>query len=756
MPLLKSRPFIISAILYTVVSLVCTQIPLVNYLGYEFSVIIAVLVTIVSPLLTVNIVSSAMLVRRASDDPFALLKLSLRLSSLLLVIPLAVMLTNAMFVKNCSLLEGVAFYLLLPVVTVWLSGCLAFFCVAHYRNPRLMFFVFVLVTLFYAAGQGYFTPAVHSYNFFYGFFPGVTYDEILAIDWRLVVFRIITIGAGGVLAWMAVVMIRNVPLLSPTHHKGLRLIELLFQEERRRFTLGIVLVCAVLYMFRGTLGFETTSRYIQTALGAKYESEHFSIYYSPHSYDSTAIRWVAAEHEFRLKQVTDALAVPFHHRIKSFVYPSAETKHRLIGTGSTNIAKPWNGQIHITQQTLDATLKHELVHVVAAPFGVPVIRASLSTGLVEGLAMAIEWDWGHRTLHQYAAAMRRFGVAPQIAGLMNITGFAAQSSSVSYVLAGSLCRFLIDRYGMRRLMRVYRSGNYEDVYGRGLNELITEWQNMLDRIEVPESDRDAIDVLFRRPPIFRKVCARVVAGWDRDARQKLSDRDYAGALARYSQSYAAARSYESLSGYLLSSLRLGHTSDVTAAPDSIFLRESNPGQYLLLYLTVGDAFWAEGETGKADDLYKRVQVADVAENYTEAATVRRLALVQPSLADGFRRYILSDANDSVKVLMLDSLSSGSADRWLPLYLQGRVLIRLKEYSRALSVLQRIDLSIQDHYLEAVRLKSVGRTLFYLERFQEAKAAFWSSLNHVSTQVALNEVTDWIERCEFMDNSPILR
>ena len=747
MTFVRSRPLILAASAYTLLSLISTQIPLLNYLGYEFSALTALLSTFVAGILTIRFVKGKM----TSGEVITLeaFRQAVILNMILLVIPLAVMLTNALFVRNCSLIEGAAFFILLPVVTVWFASSLAFFCAAHYRFSKIIFVLIVMATLLYALALGYYTPAIYSYNFFYGFFPGLTYDETLQLSWTLVLFRVFTIVMGAVVVWMASLVLRQTAQTDSTRHKGVALLNAMMAPRSLRVTLSVSIMVIAVFIFRGELGFESHNAFIQARLGERFETEHFTIFYSAESYKADDVQWIGAEHEFRLQQILSVLNMPFHSRIESYIYPTSEAKQRFIGTGTTNIAKPWSRQIHLTKQSLESTLKHELVHVVAGTFGVPVFEASLSTGLVEGLAVAIDWEWGNRTPHQYAAAMKKFGIFPDIGELMRFTGFAAQSSSVSYVLAGSFCRFLIDRYGIRPMMQLYGSGDYEKMYGRSLDALIKEWQGFLDRIPVESKDADIIDATFRRPPIFQKVCARVVAERNGKARKKFSEHDYVSASQLYLESYNEGRGYEALSGHLASELRLKHYSSLTSALDSI-MHEEYPGRYVGLFLSIGDAFWGEGKPDKALELYSRVAYADLAESITEAAILRSHAVQHP-LRDQLFSYFFSDVGDSVRLMMLDSLRS-SSNGWLIEFFRGRLLYRLNKYEEAFGVLEPLNLSGVEPLLEAINRKTLGKILFRLKRFQETKTQFWLSLNSVSTVVAVNEVNDWIERCDWMSKS----
>ncbi len=732
-------------------SLVCTQLPLLNYLGYEFSTVIALVATFIAGFATIKSVRRSLQNPQSPipNHPLSTFKQSLVRNLTLLLIPLVVMLTNAFFVKNCSLLEGMGFFLLIPVVSVVFSSSLGFFCAVHYRIAKTMFVLIVLATFAEVLAAGYFTPAIFSYNFFFGYFPGLTYDEALGISSPLVLFRLLTLVLAAGLVWMAWLILTHTQRDDKSWEKGFILLGVMVQGKNVLITAALTTLVIVTWWFRGELGIDSTNTFIQRELGQRYETKHFVIYYSPLSYDTDEMRWIAAEHEFRLKQITDALSLPFKGRIESYIYPSGDVKQRLMGAGNTNIAKPWSGQIHITKQSLDGTLKHELVHVVAAPFGFPVVKASLSTGLVEGLAMAIEWDWGNRTLHQYAAAMKTFGVGPDISSLMTITGFASQSSSISYVLAGSFCRYLIDTYGIRNMMLVYRSNDYDAIYGQSLEALITEWRVFLATIPVPEQERDAIDVLFRHPPIFEKVCARVVAARNILAGNKFARHEYGVAAELYRQSYKEGRGYDALSGFLTSTLRAGRFSGVIATFDTAMRESLNPSQYIPLMLNVGLAQWGNRHLDVARELFQRVEIADLGETLTESSVICRVATHDSVNCDALLRYFLSSPSDSQRVVLLDSMSQNPDGYWLPIYLKGRVLMRLERWEQALLSLRQLDQGLPEPILEAQRLKTMGFALFRLKRFEDPKRMYWQSLNFVHSEVARNEVNDWVDRCNWM-------
>ncbi len=744
----------IAALVYGACALVCSQLPLLNALGYEFSALTAFLSSLCAGMVTISLVRSSPGVRNENPVPRMqgareALGRSAAANLSLLVIPLIIGTGNALFVRNCSLAEGTAFYFLLPCVSALLGTALGFFCAVHYTHPRIVYCAVCVLLLGYSVAVGYFTPALFSYNVLYGYFPGLTYDEILPVTTTLALFRILTLLIAAACAWMGMIIVADSSPGDSTTMKGLRLVAGLVGPGRRFRTAAIVLILSAVYVFRCELGFESTAGYIQRSLGGEFRTAHFIIYYATGSYTDAEIRTVGAEHEFRLSQVQAALALPHAENYVSYVYPSPEVKQRYIGARNTDITKPWSGEIHCSKQSLDGSLKHELVHAAAAPFGLPVIRASASTGIVEGLAMAIDGAWGTRTLHEYAAALRASGVAPDIRRIMSFWGFASQHSSVSYVLAGSFCKYLIDRYGIRKMTRLYRSADYAEAYGRTLTQLMTEWYGFLARIPVDGEDSDRVDALFRRPAIFAKICPRVLAQQNAQARVAFGRKEYAAAESLYADSYAQGRGSEALAGLLSSALRQNKYGVVTEALDSIILQDEYPARYLPLFTMIGDAYWRTGNSERAVALYDRIYHADLSEGFTEGSGVRMLALNADPEGKRYPSLFLTDAGDTARVAVIDSVLRKDGELpWL-LYLRGRILLRLGDHQGALTALMQTNLEELDRQLEAIRLRSLGQALFRMGRYEEARSYFWTSLNVADAEAAEDDVNTWIDRCEWM-------
>jgi hypothetical protein len=101
-------------------------------------------------------------------------------------------------------------------------------------------------------------------------------------------------------------------------------------------------------------------------------------------------------------------------------------------------------------------------------------------------------------------------------------GFSVQAGARAYVLAGSFCHFLLDRFGANKLRAAYRSaGDFSAVYGLSLTELEKSWRVFLENQPLDARDEARAKERFRKPAIFRKVCARELAERVAEARERM-------------------------------------------------------------------------------------------------------------------------------------------------------------------------------------------------------------------------------------------
>ena len=503
--------------------------PLFNLLAYEFCLAVAVVGSVAAAHL--GSVQVAVARRREAGMMLSLgtpvgglltlLGRCVSANLLLLVLPLAVISLNALRVKNCDYLEGLAFYAMMPALGVALASCVgALWALAVPRGALAT--LGAVLTLVGSVAWGlwrfYDAPPIFGYDPFVGYFPGTLYDEDVAIRLPFILYRIYN------LVWAAAAVAVAAQLFDPP---TLRLrLSRLGTAGRRLTTASALLVAAgmLLFWLRAPLGYAVDGPHIAAELGGVRRSSHFTIHY-PEEMKPDEVDLLVEDHEFRYAQLA-ALFDVAPERVTSYIFRSGEEKQRLMGAGHTFIAKPWRGEVYLQQTGFPhRVLKHELAHVFAglhgdALFGVsvrwrrvPLPHPVFNVGLIEGVAVAAEWRpyLDEMTGHQMAAALVKLDLAPRIETLFGY-GFLAGAASRSYVLAGSFCRLLLHRHGFARLAAVFENGgDFEAAYGRPLPALAREWDRFIAGVEVPDRLLQLATERFRRPSILRRVCSHEVA-----------------------------------------------------------------------------------------------------------------------------------------------------------------------------------------------------------------------------------------------------
>jgi hypothetical protein len=161
--------------------------------------------------------------------------------------------------------------------------------------------------------------------------------------------------------------------------------------------------------------------------------------------------------------------------------------------------------------------------------GVPAL---VNPGLIEGLAVALDWPGGYDRLtpHEAVRAMQALGLEPSLDELLSLRFFAV-SSARGYTTAGSFLRFLLDTYGAAKLRMLYRNGgDFDAAYGKSIGALEAEWKAMLATIAVPTDAVEASREHFRGTSVFARPCPHAIAAAREHAAEAYAGGDRARAL----------------------------------------------------------------------------------------------------------------------------------------------------------------------------------------------------------------------------------
>ena len=372
-------------------------------------------------------------------------------------------------------------------------------------------------------------PQVFAFHHLAGYFPGPLYDEALALPPALYWFRAQTLllclaAACGTVAFLTPLGRLRLKAPSPLAAASCAL---------------LLLAAAALESSAPELGFRMTDAYLAGQLGAVRDTAHFRVHL-PRGKPRAEVEHLLRDLEFRYAQVRAFLGGEPAERITVWVHRDAAEKQRLLGAAATQFAKPWRRELHINDAPFPhAVVKHELVHVMAAPdgawpFEVPARFGLLvNVGVLEGLAVAADNPVGELTLHDSAAGMRRKGLLPDLERLFTPTGFYGAAPSRAYTAAGSFLRWLGETRGPAPLRTLYARGDFEAAYGEPLSSLRAAWEAFLAERVLDEASVNLVFARFRGESLFSRPCARELAALTDEAASELrGDPDRALALYR--------------------------------------------------------------------------------------------------------------------------------------------------------------------------------------------------------------------------------
>lgn len=660
MRLLGTRAAGVLAVLSASTALLCATMPLLGTLGYESALLFGLFAAWIGSLLpfsalrrfrrldAIGIVRSTDLRgtdahgtdARAAGEVFGRWLHVTAAGWLLLLLPMAVLTANAVRVPNCAMFEGLLFWLLIPFPTVAFAAAVLFFLDAMFgRAARWAYFLLLLLLLLQPVVQIFTRPQIFAFNHVFGMFLGLSWDQSQPPFATLALYRLST------LSYVLLLLVTATALRRRRHAVPL---------SRPRLMLAFAVPLAALLAFHAAsdrLGFTNSYAHLRAELGAEYRLGTIRIVYDPSTLTREDAREVAEEHRFQLARVSAELGVEWENGIVSYLYPDPETKRRLLGTESSDLARPWRGEIHLSLTSWRETVKHELVHVVAGSFGPYVTKAPFVRvlGLTEGLAMAVEWSWGNRTLHESAAGMMAQGLLPHARDCLGTAGFVTGNASRGYVASGSLTRWLLDSLGVDVLRRAYAADDVEGTLGMRYEDIDVRWRRFLSTVRRELPDSLAIAYSFRRPSLFSAVCPRVITERNREAADALRRGNPRRALARFREAERLAPNARSAFGIVAALSELRRWDSVIAVTDR-FLDDSTRAFSLLpLLLWKGAAAWKRGDSAAADRAL------------TELLR-ERLPGWTHGFAERLRRALRRDARDTLASIVSDYLLRNTASR----------------------------------------------------------------------------------------------
>ena len=771
--LLWSRLSLIAVATLVIASLILASLPLMGLLGFEYCLFFGLIATIVST--HYSLAAMRRRAQMANGPSFVGTVVSIWvLTTFFLLFPLAHMFINALRIPNCNLLKGVFLFMLLPGVGVFFGTGLGVLLASlpGKRLPGILVYVLPILGILWSVYVCLRYPPINVYNPFFGYYPGTIYDELREISSTFILYRGTTVLWSLLFMGLAALLAGKQGVLgsqyfawrTPTFSRVQGAI-----DGRVKWSGSFESSAGAVFIFlasfsllvtahfhRHELGYEQDDLSIQEALGGRLDTKHFTIFYDQNSMKKERLQRIARDHEFRFHQLVKLFGHKPKKKIKSYLFNSSRQKSKLMGAGRTMIARPWAYELYIHGNVFPhRVLKHEMAHVFSAQFGSGPLRLSaqyhvlFSPAMIEGVAVAADWDSGSLTPHQWSHAMINLGFAPSPSEILGPWGFFKHASSRSYTIAGSFSKYLMDTYGIKKYKQAYGRADFINVYRKSLKDLSDDWKYYLKtKVPLNAHEQEIAANRFRRHrSIFARVCAHEMAS----LRQKAS-RFYG--LSRYQQAIKVQKRICGIARTPYNNRRLinmyydskQYKKGVELALDML---DKYPGKkYPVLYAQfrglLGMLYYRQGKHREAREIFEELSKRPLTLYKQRTVHIRLFALSNPK----FRSIILDYLDGSSKtknLLQLQKTVLQNPSEPVPVYLLARRLYYADQYKEAITMLNRVLTKFKSSALRIESQRLIAVSQFYIGSYDQAAASFAKLAKMPIPKGRKNSALDWKER-----------
>lgn len=614
------------------INLFLTLLPLTKNLGYEFSVINGLILFIIGGLLIIIV--------KRKDFEIGVIDLLLKnklFISFSITIPFLIGFLSSILNSNCPIKGGVLFYLVISIPSFFFGGALGNFCTALSRKYSFYFFIIIsLVLIFSPLLEFFFNPQIYFYNPVFGYFPGSIYDEDLTVDRFLIAYRIFNITFFILLFYSSRIIISSSKI------------------KKVLIVIALILISYSFSILKPRLFFATDENRIEKELASTITTNNFKIHLPDSLNADKQIKYYALLHEYYLDQIKIQIKSSFSNKINSYLFPGKDSRRRLLGSGNADIAKPWLNQIYLNYYNYGVTLKHELVHVLAGEFGSTPFRVSadFNPAMIEGLATSIENNYDNYPVNYMAKLAFEAGYKYPIEKLFSGINFFSQTSSISYIYAGSFLKYLEDEYGISKIKYLYEVNDFQKVYGKNLKELAKTYELFLENYKIIFNKNEA-QLYFGGVSIFKKYCPRMAASDVKQAWNYYKNKKITDALNLFKKVYDYSSSYQSLLG-IISAYSVDKKYTLAAEYLNSQIVNFKVSQYYYnLELILGDLLIQTNQPVKAISLYDSLLVQNPHIDFTNEVLIRKSILDEG--VDSLKNYF--NYNKKLKLQQLLYLNS---------------------------------------------------------------------------------------------------
>lgn len=181
------------------------------------------------------------------------------------------------------------------------------------------------------------------------------------------------------------------------------------------------------------------------------QSDHYRFHYFPDSLAEKEIALIVQRKERDWEKICSFLNLENDRIIHYYLYPSNRLKEEKMGDDGNGNAFLDKFEVHaVYNKEIKCIGPHEDVHLLIQGVGLPI------TFLREGLAEYFEDSWCGYPHNFWVKKFLAKGTLPPIKDLLDDEVWDLTDDMISYSVAGSFVKFLIERYGQNKFRLLYR------------------------------------------------------------------------------------------------------------------------------------------------------------------------------------------------------------------------------------------------------------------------------------------------------------
>lgn len=325
-----------------------------------------------------------------------------------------------------------------------------------------------------------------------GFAHGFFYDQYIAMDEGIVIRR------------LAHLMIGLLLLITPYF----------FRNRKSKILIYLTFTSFISFTYYSSTypsQFHGSAK-LETVLPESYTYENLTIHY-PSEFQQTKssqkrIEKFFKEAMFHYQEVSRIIDHEKTNKIKIYVYPDKKTKKLWSGFGSKDYTDMYTSSIHTTvssHQNGHPTLRYQLVYALAAHTSYLGLGIHSNMLFLEGLALALAPQQRYLSLDQEASLLAQ---AQKISNIGDVLSEDLWILGVKYEpkLEGSLIKFIINKYGFKKLIDIYMSKKILNDLDKTKDQVIYDWKKYIQNKSSKLNYEIKIANPLRKNHSLSKIC----------------------------------------------------------------------------------------------------------------------------------------------------------------------------------------------------------------------------------------------------------